>query len=166
MLDLLKRRNMIVTECARQDIHWLLTFLPLYNGISLIRELTVIRTIFIDLCLSEGRELHGATDYSVTYPSSLQACFFSISSLQGFNILMVLRMWTPSMQSQQVTLFCDNTAAVTCVQSETAVDLLIRGIAHEALLLSALHDIDLEVRHRPSVTMQESDLLSRTVFST
>ena len=131
----------------------------------MVRELTVTRTIFVDSCLTGAGGVNEKAYYSFEYPPTLQTCNLSISSLEAFNILVATRMWATEMQSQQVMLFCDNSAAVAGVQSGTARDPLIRGVAREVWLLCALHDIDMEVRHRPGALMQEPDLLSRRHLS-
>ena len=108
-----------------------------------------------------GGVCEGYGNYSLEYPPSITACKFSISSLECFNVILVVRVWAGCWSGRHNLLFCDNAATVNARTSSMAQDPLIRAALRECWWLTAVNDIQLVVRHQPGANMETPDLFSR-----
>ena len=166
VLDLLRAARQAspqaITDAARLDVTWFLAFLPLYNGVNLIKAETAQLVAQVDACTSgAGGICAGVGFFSFLFPESITACQFAIASLECYNVLVACRMWMPSWRGLHVLLYPDNWASVCSLNSGVAEDPLIRACAREIWLLSAAHDVELVVKHRPGADMHTADALSR-----
>ena len=93
-------------------------------------------------------------NYSLEYPDWLE-------ELECFNLLMAIRLWADEWRGRHILLYCDNWATVCSASSGRAEEPLIRSSLREFWWLGALHDLHLEIRHRPGAEMEIADLLSR-----
>ena len=166
LLDLLRfsssQPSVYIPQDARLDAIWLRTFLPLFNGTTLMKPQVAERVAFVDACLTGAGGLcayHGF--YYVTFPDYFRQLQLTIASLECFNVLVAVRLWAPEWAGKKVILYCDNWATVCSLNSGSAQDHVIRGAGREIWLLCALFDIYLVVRHRPGSQMAAADLLSR-----
>ena len=120
--------------CA--NISWWSNFLPLFNGVSLIKP------HFWDFS-----DLHFITDASLTGDGAicLDECFhfqFSldiltsashISSLELYSIVVAVQFWVPKLCHRKFIVSCDKEAAVTVINSGAS-----KGLFHAALLTTTV----------------------------
>ena len=166
LLDLLRlahRLNVVsITYEARLDAIWIATFLPHFNGRTVIKPSTAQRVAFVDACLQSGGGFckdHGY--FSYLFPPSICACMFTIAALEAFNLLVGVRLWAQEWHGLHVLAYSDNWASVCSINSGSASDPMIRAVIRELWWLCALHDVTLTVRHRPGAQMGTADALSR-----
>ena len=88
----------------------------------------------------------------------------SISSLECWNLLVAVRLWSASWTGKTVLIFPDNWATACAIESGRADDPLIRGALREMWYWAATRDIDVVVRHIPGESMGVVDALSRRSF--
>ena len=166
LLDLLRQAHrtspITISPQARLDVAWFLAFLPLFNGVTLIKSDVAQVVAQVDACpRGAGGICTGVGYYAYDFPPSITQCLFSIAALECFNILVACRVWRQDWSGQHVLLYSDNWAAVCAINSGSAMDPLIRGVIRELWLITASHDIELTVRHRPGADMITADALSR-----
>ena len=131
---------------AKADLHWFISFLGQFNGVTLIKPSTAQHFIHVDSCLQGGGGLwSGLEHYKIFYPDFLQDLGLSISSLEYWNLLVAARLWLPALAGSTVLIFCDNWATVAAINSGK----VIRGSLRELWWIAASHDVQLEVRHKP-----------------
>ena len=117
-----------ITDAARLDVTWFLAFLPLYNGVNLIKAETAHLVAQVDACTSgAGGICAGVGFFSFLFPESITCCQFAIASLECYNVLVACRMWMPSWRGLHVLLYSDNGAFVCSLNSGVAEDPLIRA---------------------------------------
>ena len=163
LLALAGRQQVVqVSEDARADARWCVTFLERFNGITLAKPQTAEFTAFVDSCLLGGGGVcQGFGYYSTVYPGHITGGGLSISALECFNLLLAVRLWVREWAGHHVLIFCDNAATVGAMNSGRAQESLMRGALRECWWLTALWDVQLTVRHRPGALMEEADLMSR-----
>ena len=170
LLDLLRAAQrtspLPVTEQARLDARWFYSFLPLCNGMALIKSDTADLVVQVDACLaSAGGVCATMGYYHFRFPQGIAQCGFCIAALEAFNILVACRLWAPVWKGQHVLLFSDSWVVVCAINSGAAFEPLIRAVMREIWLLAAVFDIELVVRHRPGASMVTADALSRASLS-
>lgn len=148
----------------RQDLLWWNTFLPLFNGVSVITpdEWSFANLRFsTDACMVRG----GATclDKCITFafPDPVISVATHISALELFTIVVAVKFWAPVLQHQRFIISCDNEAAVTVINSGSTRDPFMQRCLRELWFLSALHDFDIRARHIPGEHNSLADTLSR-----
>lgn len=141
-----------VTSEMRLDLQWWKTFLPLFNGVSVIKpaEWSFANLHFsTDACMVRG----GATclDKCITFafPDFVLSATTHISALELFAIIVAVTFWAPVLQHQRFIISCDNEAAVTVINSGATKDPFMQRCLRELWFLSALHDFDIRARHIP-----------------
>ena len=118
-------KSQLVTLEMRHDLAWWQTFLPLYNGVSVIKPADWSFADFrftTDACLTRG----GATflDKCLTFPFPdffLHAASH-ISALELLTVIVAVKFWPTALQHQRFLVSRDNEAAVTVINSVSTKD--------------------------------------------
>ena len=141
-----------VTLAMRQDFLWWNTFLPLFNGVSVIKPAEWLFTnlrFSTDACMVRG----GATclDNCITFafPDFVLSAATHISALELFTIVVAVKFWAPVLQHQRFIISCDNEAAVTVINSGSTRDPFMQRCLRELWFLSAINDFDIRAWHIP-----------------
>ena len=168
--DLLRRLHTLspqsITSQARLDALWFRAFLPLFNGVSLIKSETADLVVQVDACLQgAGGICAEVAYYHFQFPIGILSCHFSIAALECLNILVACRLWCQRWAGQHVLLYSYSWSSVCALHSGSAEDPLMRAIRREVWWLTAVHDVDLVIRHRPGVLMCTANTLSRASLS-
>ena len=163
MLDLLRaasRAQVVnITRGARMDAAWLLAFLQVFNGKTMIKATHSQVVADVDSCLKgAGGICEGMGYYRLEYPDYLVGMSLPIASLECFNLLVAISLWIEQWSGLHVLLFCDNMATVAASNSAHAEDPLLQGALREMWWLAAAHDVQLTIRHKPGVDMVVPDL--------
>ena len=113
------------SSCSHYWENWWSSFLPLFNGVSLIKASSC-----------DFSDLHFATDASLTGGGAicLDECFHfqfppdiltgasHISSLELYTIVVAVQFWAPKLRHRKFIVSCDNQAAVTVINSGSTKD--------------------------------------------
>ena len=151
---------------AKLDTAWMLAFLPAFNGVTLIKAETADHVAQVDACpVGAGGICDGHGFYRLAFPEGILQCHFAIAALECFNVLVACRLWCKEWAGKRILLLSDNWATVCAANSGSAVDPLIRAAIREIWWLSAVHDVDLVIRHRPGAELVTADALSRAELS-
>ena len=156
------KSRILISEDFRQDIKWFTTFLPHFNGITILKKEPIrdSNTLHIDASLTGLGGVWGHRVYSTPiYPIS--DFKLKIVHLEMFNILLALRTWGDFWQHSTVSLFCDNLAVVQVVETSKTKDPFLAACIRNIWLITATLDINLEVSHIRGADNQIADLLSR-----
>ena len=131
-----------LTAPARVDLHWFISFLGQFNGVTLIKASTAKHVIHVDSFLQGGGGLCSVlVFYKLHYPNHVQDHDLSISSLECLNLLVAARLWLPALTGSTVLIFCDNWATVAGINSGRAMEPIIRGSLRELWWLAATNDV-------------------------
>ena len=153
-----------VTSDMLPDIDWWLTFLPHFNGSTMI----VLRSRdFHDVLFTCDSSLHrgGATCFdectSFAFPRDIEELALHINALELFVLVMAVKIWAPKLAGSRFQISCDNDAAVQVVRSGRTRDAFMQRCLRQLWLTSARYDLDLHVSHIPGVHNVFADCLSR-----
>ena len=153
-----------ISEDMRADISWWSSFLPLFNGVSLIKASS-----------GDFSDFHFATDASLTGGGAicLDECFhfqFSsdilrrashISSLELYTIVVAVRLWATKLRHRKFIVSCDNQAAVIVINSGSTKDQFMQRCLRQLWFSAAVFDFELLARHIPGEHNVLADALSR-----
>jgi hypothetical protein len=76
-------------------------------------------------------------------------------------VLVALSTWADEFSLRTVSVWCNNAAAVSILQTSKGSDKVLQVIARNIWLLSASYDINLICEHIPGESNEIADLLSR-----
>ena len=156
-------KKIYLTPDFYKDIHWFLTFLPSYNGISFIKKNAVDpeQALYLDASLT-GMGAVWQTCVYATPIQNLGGLELKIVHLEMLNIVIALRTWGTLWCHSAISIHCDNLGVVkTGKTKDPFLALCIRNI----WLLAAHYDIDLQIHHIPGCFNVIADSLSRIYSS-
>ena len=146
----------------KADIHWISQYLPLYNGIQMIpRNPTLDTPISVDSCLTGGGGHFGNRIYYTAYPEFILQQALNISELEMLNALIAIKLWAPMLSNHVVRLQCDNSAAVSVLQSGRGRASFLLSCAREVWAYTAQYKFEIRVEHIPGSQNILADQLSR-----
>ncbi|KAI8514849.1 hypothetical protein Bbelb_074400 [Branchiostoma belcheri] len=165
LLPTRQQRLRIDTE-FRKDLHWWSTFLPSYNGVSLLPQAgwSEPDAIFSsDACLSGcGGFLHETGEYfHAVFPDSLLESQPCINSLELLSILVCARLWGKCWAGRRIVVMCDNEVSVTVLNSGRSRAPFLQSCLRNLWLCAANGDFELRAIHIPGLDNRIADHLSR-----
>ena len=86
---------------------------------------------------------------------------FHITHFEMVNVLVCLKNWAQEWANKSVTLFVDNMAVVTVCNTGYTKDKFLASCIRNIWMVTAIHDIKLELRHIAGYKNKVADLLSR-----
>lgn len=164
LLRAMKGRSIRVDYQLCRDLDWFVTFLPSYNGKSLIVYGPPSVYIEADSCLAGGGGWSGLDCYSYRYLTS-DVKGWSISELEAYNCLLAARIFLSKKRNVSVQITCDNTAAVMSLSSGAARDKNILAVCRAFWFLAASNNLRFSFVHAPGETLTDADILSRRFLS-
>ena len=154
-----------ISQGARADMRWFLSFLPLYNGISIIPEPTPSSIVEADSCMVGGGAIRGHICYSFHYPEQMTSDHH-ISQLEAINCMAAVRVLIgPQDCGKLIEIHCDNLAAVSVYHTGRGRDSVILACARAIWAHAAISDCSLTFKHIPGELMGVADTLSRVPIS-
>ena len=167
MLDSLRsfpaQGHIELSQDFMKDVHWFVSFLDAYNGISMIVPTpTVPHVISVDSCLTGCGAVFKDQCYHHEYSERIANVGLSICHLEMLNCLLALRMWCTDLYGETVVLNSDSQVAINVLQNGRSRDEFMLHCARNVWMILALHQITLISEHVPgeSLTMS-ADALSR-----
>ena len=146
----------------KADLHWMLCFLPSFNGIRMIHaDVPYDNNICLDSCLSGCGGFLGDLYYHEEYPDFIKSMNLPICQLEMLNVVVAMKAFGKHLAQTSVQLHCDNAAVVAVLQSGRAKDAFLLKCAREIWLVTAKHDIQLLPVHLPGIQNALADALSR-----
>ena len=153
----------VLTQQFQQDVQFFLDLLPMFNGRRMMGKqlLPYQHQVELDACLSGCGAVAGDQFYAAQFPESVTEAAHTIAHLELLNVVVAIKMWSDRWSGWTVQIYCDNLNTVCVLQSGRSRDNFMRACAREVFLLTAAGDIDIQVCHRPGLSMIWADALSR-----
>ena len=156
-----KRRIKLTPEFFL-DIKWFQKFLPDFNGITFFHKQSLPHqeTLHLDASLTGLGGIWSNRVYSSPI-LDIPGFDLKIVHLEMINILIALRLWGQFWKHSIVKIFCDNQAVVQVVTTSKTKDPCLAACIRNIWLVSAHHDIHIQIEHIQGSKHTEADLLSR-----
>ena len=164
MFDSLSETGPTSLSCQfKQDVQFFLDLLPIFNGRKIMGKqvLPYQHQVELDACLTGCGAVAGEQFYATPFPRGVLLADHSIAHLELLNIVIAVKMWRERWSGWTVQVYCDNLNSVFVLQSGRSRDLFMRACAREIFLQTAAWDIELQICHRPGLSMIWADALSR-----
>ena len=153
-----------VTDSIKQDVKWLIHFIPQFNGYSKYVKAPIkfMHTTAIDACLTGVGGVWGNEIYTAQLPREwVGNNNYNINHFEMVNILVAIRLWGEQWSHQHVRLYVDNASVVQVCNSGYTRDSFLAQCIRNIWLHTSVWDICLEVHHIPGYRNKTADLLSR-----
>ena len=119
----------------KKDLNWFSNFLPAYNGLHMMNHPPHISSgqpLTLDACLTGCGAIYGFEYYSTVFPDFVVEASHHISHLELLNIVVAAKIWGSQWHNTSITVYCDNSAAVS---------VLTTGCGRNPYLLSCAREI-------------------------
>ena len=147
----------------KRDLKFFTTLWPEYNGIRILakQDIPTQAELELDACTTGCGAFNGSQYYSEQFPEAVKNEEHTIAHLELLNIVVAVKTWARDWAGQRVSVLCDNMNACLALRSGRSRDSYMHSCVRELFLVCTIHDIELNVEHRPGVTMTRADALSR-----
>ena len=147
----------------KKDLQFFIDLWPDYNGIRILLKQNIPSQseLELDACTTGCGAFNGPQYYSEVFPAGVQGEQHPIAHLELLNIVIAVKTWAKDWAQQKVRVLCDNMNACLALRSGRSRDPYMHSCVRELFLVCAIHDIELQVEHRPGITMTRADALSR-----
>ena len=149
-----------------KDLLWWKTFLPLYNGVSMMpwEDWSGPDEVFSsDACLQAcGAWSCTRTEFfHITFPDYILQQQLSINALELVTVVVAAKVWGRHWQGRRIVVHCDNEVAVTVLNTGRAHNTFLLSCLREIEFLAARFEFEIRANHIPGVENRISDALSR-----
>ena len=166
MIDLTKQvkqphHHLRLSADFRSDLHWWATFLPKWNGKSMIHQPDPAHSITANASGSWGCGAFGSNGawFQVQWPESWAR--YHIASKEMVPVVIAVALWGAAWQSSSVLVCSDNIAVVCAISSGAAKDPLLMHLLRCLHYFLAQFDVSLVAKHIAGVHNTAADALSR-----
>jgi hypothetical protein len=146
------------------DLLWWNTFLPLYNGVSIMlsEEFSSPDEILsVDACLlgcggwMNGRYFHSS------FPNFLLDQNLNINLCEMLTIVVALKLWGLMLVNKKVVINCDNMVSVRVLNTGASRNSFLQSCLREICYIAALNNFDIKSQHISGCDNRIADTLSR-----
>lgn len=154
----------LVSDDMRDDIRWWSQFLPLFNGVAIIKP---SRWDFDDMyfttdaCISGGGATCLNECFARRFPDFVIALDLHISALELLVIVVAVRTWSSVLRGKRFIVSCDNESAVMAINSGRSRDVFMQRCLRRLWLDASVHDFEIRAEHIPGQHNVLADCLSR-----
>ena len=117
--------------------------------------------LVVDSFVTGGGGHFGRHLYFTQYPHFILQCPHSIGDPEILNLVIAIRLWAPLLAGHVATVLCDNSTAVSVVQTTCGCALFLLACACEIWWATALFKFELCVAHLPGTHNHLADILSQ-----
>ena len=147
----------------KRDLRFFIDVWPGYNGLRILdkQDVQCQGELELDACTTGCGAYIGTQFYSEEFPDFLLSQQHTIAHLELLNVVVAVRTWAKEWAHQRVRVLCDNMNACLAVRSGRSRDSFMQGCVRTLFMLCTVHDLELQVNHRPGILMGRADALSR-----
>ena len=154
-----------MNSSMRSNLMWFKEFAEEWNGVAFFTELTPVREILVDACLTGiGAATDGkAYTYNVAFPDDP---IKNISEIEAVNAAIAVYTFIGAADTGTcVKVLCDNAAAVSVFQSGKGKNRAILQAARAIWMIQLLYQVHIFFEHIPGRLNDLADALSRASVS-
>ena len=154
-----------ISDDLKSDLRWWCTFLPQYNGVSIIKtDPWINNPLFLstDACQSGAGGFFNGFFFHTPFPDNLLETYgHDINTLELLSIMAALKLWGALLRGKRFILHCDNENSVHALNSGRSRAPGMQACLREIWFLSATYDFELRAAHIPGRNNTIADHLSR-----
>ena len=152
-----------ITQELKEDVSFFAELMPRFNAVTVLNKTLVPCSdqLEVDACLSGCGGVCSGEFYSRTFPIAVLNTGHHISHLEMLNLVVACRLWSQIWSGKKIQIYCDNMQTCIALQNGRSHDRFMQACLRAVFLLTAGHDIEILVCHRPGVQMACADALSR-----
>ena len=154
-----------VDDTTVKDLRWLQTFLPTYNGMSImwLEQMMVPDVVLAtDACLTGIVGQCGTRYYHSKIPQEiLQWPEASIAHFEMVAVMTALKLWSQKLHGIRFKILCDNQAVVSILNTGKSRDVRLQQLQREIVFLQAQFNFELRSEYITTKQNRIPDLLSR-----
>ena len=157
-------QTMNVPDETMKDIRWWETFLPKYNGVSLlwIKDCLMIDYwLETDACMTAGGAHCDSQYIHFKFPQNVLDNITHIAQLELFTIVVAIKIWSDKLAGKVVRLSSDSQLSVLAVNSGRTKDKFMQKCLRELAWVSCTKQFWLKLQFLPGKLNIISDALSR-----
>lgn len=147
-----------------KDVYWWKTFLPTFNGVSMLYLEEFDKPDFFassDACLTGCGGWCRTQFFHQKFPSFIMEQNLHINALELLSIVICAKLWCDQWSGKRIILYCDNTASVTVLNSGRTHDRFLQKCLREISFLAAGHEFQVRAAHIAGKENRLADYLSR-----
>lgn len=151
-------------DYIKRDLCWWKTFLPVYNGISMmaVNEWSEPDNMLAtDACLSGCGGVFGGQYFHAEFPEIIKNKHLHINELEMLTIVVALKIWGVQLRGHRITIFCDNQSSCAIINKGSSRSDFMQSCLREICFLAASHEFELRAKHISGVNNRLADHLSR-----
>ena len=100
--------------------------------------------------------------FHVEFPQDvILACKSDINALKLLGLTIAIKLWAPGLKGANIQVFCDNSSAVTVLNSGSTKSTFLNDCLRELWFYAAKFELFITAVHLPGVDNHLPDLLSR-----
>ncbi|XP_052778852.1 uncharacterized protein LOC128216331 [Mya arenaria] len=149
----------------RKDIKWWISFVHIYNGVSMMKTSqwsTVDQVFSSDACLSGCGAINQCGEFfHKTFPKCVLEACSNIAQFECISVVVALKLWSVKWQGLKISIFCDNQAVCSVLNSGRTKDPILQKCLREVAYLACSREFELRAVHLSSASNRLADLLSR-----
>ena len=152
----------------RSDLAWWYTFVCYWNGLSILRDPTMVPSTPIAIQTDASGSWGCSTVYNHRWFQlrwSDEWMHQDIMAKELVPVVIMVAVWGPLLAKQSILLQCDNLSLVTSINKGTAKQTLVMHLLCSLWFFTAHYDIVLTATHILGVTNTAADQLSRNQMS-
>ena len=149
----------------KKDLLWWKRFVRQYNGVSLIPHVSISApdAVFaVDACLTGCGGVFGNQYFHAQFPKHIIAISDNnINFLELLTLTIAVKLWGKSLEGLSIQVFCDNSSAVTVLNSGKTRSVLLNDCLRELFFYLAKFQVSVFGVNISGVDNRLPDLLSR-----
>ena len=153
-----------IPEAVNKDLVWWHTFLPLYNGVSLMDygEWWSADSLFsCDACLTGCGGFFNDSFFHTEFPAFICDMHLHISALELLTIVVALKLWGAQLHGKRLLIGCDNLAACIVINSGKSRCKFMQSCLREICYWAAIYEFQIKAQHLEGTSNRLADCLSR-----
>ena len=162
--DMQEEGPVTLDENFLQDVYWWQQFAPTYNGISLM-PLTdwsePDEIVACDACLDGCGGFNQKEYFHCRFPAFVETQEQHINALELLALIVALKLWGRAWKGSRIKLKCDNSTAVTVLNTGRTKDPFLQACLREVCFLAATCECEIRAVHISGRSNRIPDLLSR-----
>ena len=155
-----------VGEEFLRDVYWWRTFMPSYNGVSMIPRphwSQVDKVLATDACLTGCGGMNFITGefFHAEFPPEFTSGDWDINALELLTIMVAIKLWGAGLSGERMRMLCDNAVAVSAMNYARIRNRNMQACMRETAYWMAKFECEVFVIHLEGEKNRIPDALSR-----